>query len=125
METKEFFIKERELKLKELENKIEKEELKAVKKKQEIDEYIAEMKTKKTEFHTALETLKTAGDENWETVKNDFTEKYDNDNFLDEVDEKFKEITEKTKGFLNEMGNKFSGFMNKKSDTPKQETPEE
>jgi len=124
METKELFIKESELRIKELENKIEKEELKALKKKKEIDEYIEKMKTKKNEFVTAFETLKTASDDNWESAKNEFAEKYNEDNFLDEVDDKIKELTEKTKGFLNEVGSKFSGFM-KKSETPKQEPPKE
>ncbi len=118
MDNKEFFIKEKELKLRDLENKIDKEELKTLKKKQELDNYISNLKKKKEEFAAALEMLKQTENENWDEAEKEFSENFVDETFATEVDEKFKEITEKTKGFLNDLSTKVTDFYNKNVDKP-------
>ena len=118
MDNKEFFIKEKELKLRDLENKIDKEELKTLKKKQELDNYISDLKKKKEEFAAALEMLKQTENENWDEAEKEFSENFVDETFATEVDEKFKEITEKTKGFLNDLSTKVTDFYNKNVDKP-------
>ena len=126
MDKKEFFLKDANIISKELETKIEKAELHAEKKKEEIDEEIEKLKQKKVDFDADLEKLKTVPDDKFEEESNAFKKKYNTDRFVDELDEKFTEFANKTKSFFNDMGDKVSGFYSKqkgKWDKP-DDTPE-
>ncbi|MCF6366374.1 MAG: hypothetical protein L3J35_09240 [Bacteroidales bacterium] len=125
MEKKEFFLKDAGIISKELATKIEKAELYAEKKKEEIDEELEKLKQKKEDFDIALEKLKTVADDKFEEESNAFKKKYNKDSFVDELDEKFTEFANKTKSFFNDMGNKVSGFYNKQMEKrDKPDTPE-
>ncbi len=121
MEKKEFFLKDMDIISKELTTKIEKAELQAVKRKQEIDEDIAELKNKKAGFDADLEVLKTVTEDKFEAEMIAFKKKHNTDSIIDELDEKLTEFAEKTKSFFTGLGNKVSDFYNKqvnKNDEP-------
>ncbi len=120
MEKKEFFLKEADIISKEFVTKIEKAELQAQKRKQEIDEDIAELKSKKVSFDADLEALKLVPDDKFEAEMNAFKKKHNTDSIIDELDEKLTEFAEKTKSFFTGLGNKVSDFYNKqmKKDEP-------
>lgn len=125
MNDKEFFLKEKEIKLQELKTNIEKEELKAVRRKEEIDSYIAALKKQKEDYEVAYNKLKTTPDAEWENAKKDFSENHSDESLLNEIDEKFKEITEKTKSFFNDLSSKVSDFYKKNVEKPKKDSTEE
>jgi hypothetical protein len=120
MEKKDFFLKEADIISKEFVTKIEKAELQAQKRKQEIDEDIAELKNKKVSFDADLEALKLVPDDKFEAEMNTFKKKHNTDSIIDELDEKLTEFAEKTKSFFTGLGNKVSDFYNKqmKKDDP-------
>jgi hypothetical protein len=121
MEKKEFFLKDMDIISKELTTKIEKAELQAVKRKQEIDEDIAELKNEKAGFDADLEVLKTVTEDKFEAEMIAFKKKHNTDSIIDELDEKLTEFAEKTKSFFTGLGNKVSDFYNKqvnKNDEP-------
>jgi hypothetical protein len=120
MEKKEFFLKDTAIISKELTTKIEKAELQAEKRKQEIDEDIAELKKEKLSFDADFEALKLVADDKFEAEMNAFKKKHNTENLLDELDEKMNEFAQKTKTFFTGLGNKVSDFYNKqvKKDEP-------
>jgi hypothetical protein len=120
MEKKEFFLKDAEIISKELTTKIEKAELQAQKKKQEIDEDIAELKKEKLSFDADLEALKLVPDDKFEAEMTNFKKNHNTEKLLDELDEKLTEFAEKTKTFFTGLGSKVSDFYNKqvKKDGP-------
>ncbi|MCD4795354.1 MAG: hypothetical protein K8R54_19130 [Bacteroidales bacterium] len=123
MDKKEFFLKDAGIISKELETKIEKSELHAVKKKEEIDEAIENLKQKKVDFDIDLEKLKTVPDDKFEVEMNEFKKKYNTESIVEELDQKFTEFADKTKTFFSDMGNKVSGFYHKQME--KKDKPEE
>ncbi len=123
MDKKEFFLKDAGIISKELETKIEKSELHAVKKKAEIDEAIENLKQKKVDFDADLEKLKTVPDDKFEDEMNDFKKKYSTESIVDELDQKFNEFADKTKTFFGDLGDKVSDFYHKQMD--KKDTPED
>jgi len=121
MENKEFLLKEIDIIAKELATKIEKAELQAQKRKQEIDEDIAELKKEKLSFDTDLEALKLVPEDKFQAEMTTFKKKHNTDSIIDELDEKLTEFAEKTKSFFTGIGNKVSDFYNKqvnKKDEP-------
>ncbi|NPA45452.1 MAG: hypothetical protein GXO49_07955 [Chlorobi bacterium] len=116
MDKKEFFFKDAEIISKELETKIEKAELHAIKKKEEIDEQIELMKQNKAKFDKDLEELKKVSNEDFEKEYEAFKKKYNTENLVDELDAKFTEFAEKTKYFLNDLGEKVSSFYHKQKE---------
>jgi len=116
MDKKDFFFKDANIISKELETKIEKAELHAIRKKEEIDEQIELMKQNKANFDADLEKLKAVSDNDFEKEYDAFKKKYNTDKLVDELDAKFTEFTEKTKGFLNDLGDKVSGFYYKQKE---------
>ena len=123
MDKKEFFLKDAGIISKELETKIEKAELHAVKKKEEIDDAIEGLKQKKVDFDVDLEKLKSVPDDKFEDEMIAFKKKFKTDSIVDDLDEKFNEFADKTKTFFNDMGNKVSGFYHKQME--KKDKPEE
>ena len=123
MDKKEFFLKDAGIISKELETKIEKAELHAEKKKEEIDEAIEGLKQKKVDFDADLEKLKTVPEDKFEDEMNAFKKKFKTESIVDELDEKFNEFADKTKSFFTDMGNKVSGFYNKQME--KKDKPED
>ena len=123
MEGKDFFLKEAAIISKELETKIEKSKLYAEKKHKELEAEIKLMEGKKLNFDKDLDQLKDVADDKFEEEMNRFKEKYQTDSIIDTLDKKFTEFAEKTKGFLNDMGNKVSDFYHKQID--KKDKPEE
>lgn len=122
MEEKDFFLKEAAIISKELENKIEKSKLYAEKKHKELEAEIKLMEEKKVNFDKDLNLLKDVSDDKFEGKMNTFKEKYQTDSIIDTLDKKFTEFAEKTKGFLNNMGDKVSDFYHKQVD--KKDKPE-
>lgn len=116
MDKKEFFFKDANIISKELATKIEKAELHAIRKKEEIDEQIELMKKNKANFDADLEKLKNTADENFDNEYDAFKKKYNTEKLVDELDAKFTEFAEKTKGFLNDLGDKVSGFYYKQKE---------
>ncbi len=116
MDNKQFFLKDAEIISKDLENKIAKAELHAERKKQEIDEQIKKMKKRKVDFDADLEKLKTVSEEKFDAESENFKKKYNTENIVDELDEKFTEFADKTKVFFNDLGDKVSGFYNKQKE---------
>ncbi len=123
MDKKEFFLKDASIISKELETKIEKSELHAVKKKAEIDEAIKSLKQKKVNFDIDLEKLKAVPDDKFEDEMNEFKKKYSTESIVEELDQKFNEFAEKTKTFFSDLGDKVSGFYHKQMD--KKDKPED
>lgn len=123
MDKKEFFLKDAGIISKELETKIEKSELHAVKKKEEIDEAVENLKQKKVDFDIDLEKLKIVPDDKFEVEMNEFKKKYNTESIVEELDQKFTEFADKTKTFFSDMGNKVSGFYHKQME--KKDKPEE
>jgi len=123
MEEKDFFLKEAGIISKELENKIEKSKLYAEKKRKELEAEIKTMEEKKISFDKDLAKLKDVPDDKFEAEMKAFKEKYQTDSIIDTLDQKFTEFAEKTKGFLNDLGNKVSDFYHKQVD--KKDKPEE
>jgi len=116
MDKKDFFFKDATIISKELETKIEKAELHAIRKKEEIDEQIELMKKNKAKFDDDLEKLKKVSDDDFDNEYEAFKKKHNTENLVDELDAKFTEFTEKTKGFLNDLGDKVSGFYYKQKE---------
>ena len=116
MNKKDFFFKDATIISKELETKIEKAELYAERKKEEIDEQIKLLKQNKTNFDTDLEKLKNVADADFDKEYEAFKKRHNTENLVDELDAKFTEFAEKTKGFLNDLGDKVSGFYYKQKE---------
>ena len=116
MSIKDDFLKEADLKMREMDLKIEKTELEAEKQKRKIDERVAEMKTLKSDYQADLENLKSVPEDKWEDEQKNFQEKYHEEDIMEEVAEKAKEYSEKTKKFLKGFGNKVSNFYHKNVD---------
>jgi|GEM_PF-2633757 hypothetical protein len=116
MNNNELFIKEAEILSKEFAAKIEKVELHAIIKKQEIDEEISKLKQKKVDFDKDLEDLKMTGEEQKEEKINAFKKKYKIDNFIDDLDEWVTEFGKKTKMFFDDLGDRVSGFYQKQKE---------
>lgn len=116
MDKKDFFFKDAAIISKELETKIEKAELHAERKKEEIDEQIELMKQNKAKFDADLEKLKNVSDADFEKEYDAFKKKYNTEKLVDELDAKFTEFAEKTKGFLNDLGDKVSEFYYKQKE---------
>lgn len=112
-EKKQEFLTETDLRLREMALNIEKAELEAAKQKKQIDENLASMRNAKDSFAADMEKLKKAGEEEWEELSNEFQEKYHTGDLMDEVSEKAKEYSEKTKKFLSGFGNKVSDLYHK------------
>lgn len=122
MDNKEFFFKDAEIISKELGTKIDKSELQAEKKKQEMAEAIKKLKEKKEDFDADLEKLKAVPDDKLEEEIETFKKKYSTDSIIDELDEKFTQFAEKTKSFFSDLGDKVSNFYHKQMD--KKDKPE-
>lgn len=123
MDTKEFFLKDAEIISKDLQTKIEKTELHAIKKKAEIDETIENLKKRKISFDADLEKLKATPDDKFDVEMEAFKKNYRTDSFIDDLDVKVTQFAEKTKSFFSDLGDKVSGFYNKhvdKKDKPEQ-----
>ena len=116
MDKKEFFLKDAQIVSKEMDTKIEKAELHAIRRKEAIDEQIELLKKTKQNFETDLEKLKSVKDEDFVKESEAFQTKYKTENIVDELDEKFTEFADKTKGFLNDLGDKVSGFYYKQKE---------
>ena len=110
---KKFYLKEAEIRAKEMMTKIDKAELNAEQKKAELDKYVNALKNKHNEYLTSLENLKNTDDNNWKAETEKFETKYGGDSVVDEITEVAKEITETTKGFLTNFGDKVSSFYHK------------
>ncbi len=124
MENKNLFYKEADVIAKELHVKVEKAEVQAEKKKQELDKYVELLKKKHEEYITALAKLKETPEGEWEAAKTKFELEYKEESVLDEINEVAKEITEKTKSFLTDLGGKVSGFYHKNMDKMKDKKEE-
>jgi hypothetical protein len=118
-EKKQEFLTETDLRLREMALNIEKAELEAAKQKKQIDENLASMKNAKDSFAADMEKLKKAGEKEWEELAEKFQEKYHTGDLMDEVSEKAKEYSEKTKKFLSGFGNKVSELYHKSLDEMK------
>lgn len=116
MNKKEFFFKDAQIVSKEMDTKIEKAELYAIRRKEAIDEQIELLKKTKQNFETDLEKLKSVKDEDFVKESEAFQAKYKTENIVDELDEKFTEFADKTKSFLNDLGDKVSGFYYKQKE---------
>ncbi len=113
MENKDLFYKEAELIAKEMLIKVDKADILAQKKKQELDEFVTLLKKSHEDYVAALNKLKETPEGEWEAAKAKFELEYKEESVLDEINEVAKEITEKTKGFLTDLGSKVSGFYHK------------
>jgi hypothetical protein len=112
-EKKQDFLTETDLRLREMALNIEKAELEAAKQKKQIDENLKSMKNAKDSFASDMEKLKDAGEKEWDDLVEEFEEKYHSGDIMDEVSEKAKEYSEKTKKFLSSFGSKVSDLYHK------------
>ncbi len=123
MENKEFFFKKAAIISKEMANNIEKAKLYAEKKQKEMEVEIKAQEAKKANFDKDLEALHAVAEDKFEAEMKAFKEKYQTDTIIDNLDKKFTDLAEKTKGFFNNVGDKVSDFYNKqknKKDKPEQ-----
>ncbi len=123
MENKEFFLKKAAIISKEMANNIEKAKLYAEKKQKEMEAEIKAQEAKKANFDKDLEALHAVAEDKFEAEMKAFKEKYQTDTIIDNLDKKFTDLAEKTKGFFNNVGDKVSDFYNKqknKKDKPEQ-----
>ena len=124
MDSKELFYKESDVIAKEMLLKVDKAELEAEKKKQELDEYVKLLRNTQNEYVAALTKLKEVPEGEWEAAKAKFELEFKEESVLEEINEVAKEITEKTKSFLTDLGGKVSGFYHKNMEKMKDKKEE-
>lgn len=117
--TKQDYLTETELRLREMELNVDKAVIEAEKQKKQIEENLESMKNAKEIFATEVDKLRNAAEAEWAEKVEAFEKKFNKEDVFDEVTEKAKEYAEKTKQFFAGFGSKVSDLYRKSVDEMK------